>query len=235
VAELALKRALVAHGARAITFTYGRNKEIAEALKAEIEAEGVKVHMNSVNFADEVAFKNFLDEAVASVGEEITVAVNSVGASPDTPYEEQTPELWQKVYNTNVVMCQVSGMAIATRMREHKVKGSIVWITSTNGINSHSSFSAPYDVSKAAQILAMRIMAEHFAPFGIRINGVAPGWIDTKMNDTVPEEDMKKEISKIWLNRMADPAEVAMFVVFLAGTGGSYFTGQNIMIDGGYR
>lgn len=228
-------RALVAHGARAVTFTYGRNKDVAEALKAEVEAEGVKVYIGSPDLADQVAFSDFLNDAVIATGEEVSVAVNSVGVSPDTPYEEQTPELWREVYNVNVVACQNSSMVIALRMQQRSIKGSIVWVTSTNGINSHSSFSAPYDASKAAQILAMRIMAEHFAPFGIRVNGVAPGWINTKMNDTVPAEDMKHEIAKIWSNRMADPTEVAMLVAFVAGSGGSYINGQNIMIDGGYR
>lgn len=228
-------RALVANGARAVTFTYRSNKTEAEALKAEIEAEGVKVHIGTVDLTDVVAFGNFLEQAVSAVGEEISVAVNSVGISPDTPYEEQTPELWRRVYDTNVVACEFSSRVIALRMREKHVKGSIVWITSTNGINSHSAFSAPYDVSKAAQIHSMLIAAEYFAPHGIRINGVAPGWIATKMNDSVLEEDMRKEFKKMWTKRMADPAEVASMVAYLAGTGGSYVIGQNFIVDGGYR
>lgn len=228
-------RALVANGASAVTFTYNSKVTEAEALKAEVEAYGVKAHIGSVDLTDVIAVGNFLEQAVSTVGEEISTAVNSVGISPDTPYEEQTPELWRRVYNTNVVACEFSSRAIAFRMREKQIKGSLVWITSTNGINSHSAFSAPYDVSKAAQIHSMLIAAEYFAPHGIRINGVAPGWIATTMNDSVLEEDMRKEFEKMWTKRMADPAEVAAMVVFLAGTGSSYVLGQNFIVDGGYR
>ena len=220
-------RALVANGASAISLTYGRNSETAEQLKSELVAGGVRVHIGSVDLADMAAVSNFLEAAVVANGEEITVAVNCVGISPDTPYEEQTPELWRRVYDTNVIACEFSSRAIAFRMRAKGVKGSIVWITSTNGINSYSAFSA--------QIHSMLIAAEHFSQYGIRINGVAPGWIATKMNDTVLEEDMRKEFEKMWTKRMADPVEVAALVVFLAGSGSSYVLGQNLIVDGGYR
>ena len=120
-------------------------------------------------------------------------------------------------------------------MKEKKVSGSIVLITSTNGINSQSEISAHYDASKAAQAMMMRISAEKYAPFGIRINGIAPGWINTSMNDTLPQDERAKEMGRIWSGRFADPSEIATFVAFVVGSGGSYAYGQNFMIDGGYR
>lgn len=95
-------RALVANGASAISFTYGRNADVAEALKAEIEAEGVKVHIGSLDLSDKGEVSAFLEEAVRVTGEEITLAVNSVGVSPDTPYEDQSADLWIQVYKVNV-------------------------------------------------------------------------------------------------------------------------------------
>jgi 3-oxoacyl-[acyl-carrier protein] reductase len=227
-------RALVANGARAVTLTYGRNKDAAEALKAELVTEGVKVHFGAPDLSDSLAVREFLNESVSAVGEEISVAVNSVGISPDTPYEEQTPELWRRVYEVNVVGCHFSSLEVALRMREKNMKGSLVWITSTNGINSHAPFSAPYDVSKAGQIHDMLIMAQYFASSGIRINGIAPGWIKTLMNTTVPEAEMLKEIERIWIKRMADPAEIARVAAFLASDASSYIIGQNLIVDGGY-
>ncbi len=228
-------RALVANGARALSFTYGRNKEAADALTAEIEAEGVKVYAASVNLLDETAFAEFLEAAVAAVGEEIAVAVNTVGISPNTPLEEQTFEEWEQVFEVNVHGSFFTTRAIANRMREKHVKGTITLITSTNGINSQSSISAHYDASKSAQGHTVRIMAEHYAPYGIRVNGIAPGWIATKMNDTLPEDERAKEMAKIWCGRFADPAEVAALTAFVAGSGASYIYGQNFIIDGGYR
>lgn len=228
-------RALVASGASAITFTYGRNAAAAEALKAELEAEGVLVHMGSVDMLDEVAFAAFLDQAEEAIGQDIAVAVNSVGVSPNTPLEEQPLSEWEQVFRVNVFGSFFSTRVIANRMREKGVKGSITLITSTNGINSHSSISVHYDASKAAQSHSMRVLAEHYAPSGIRINGIAPGWINTDMNKTLPEDERTKEMSRIWSGRFAEPAEVAALVAYVAGTGGSYIIGQDLMIDGGYR
>lgn len=228
-------RALVASGASAISFSYGRNLAAAEALKAELEALGVKVYMGSVSLTDEAALSAFLEAAVSAVGQEISVAVNSVGVSPNTPLEEQTETEWQQVFEVNVFGSFFSTRVIANRMREKGVKGSITLITSTNGINSHSSISVHYDASKAAQSHSMRVLAEHYAPAGIRINGIAPGWINTDMNKTLPEDERAKEMSRIWSGRFAEPAEVAALVAFVAGTGGSYIIGQDLMIDGGYR
>jgi NAD(P)-dependent dehydrogenase (short-subunit alcohol dehydrogenase family) len=81
----------------------------------------------------------------------------------------------------------------------------------------------------------MKIMAEHYAPVGIRINAVAPGWIETSMNDTLPADERAHEMSKIWAGRFAEPHEIAAFAAFVCGSGGSYAYGQNFMVDGGYR
>lgn len=228
-------RALVANGARAISFTYGRNMDAAHALKAEIEALNVRVHIGAVDQLNEESFKAFLESAVEAIGEEITTVVNTIGISPNTPLEEQTFEEWEKVFEVNLHGCFFSTRVIAERMKRMGVLGSITLITSTNGINSQSSISTHYDASKAAQGHMMRVVAEHYAPAGIRINGIAPGWINTSMNDTLPEDERAKEMSRIWSGRFAEPAEVAAFVAFIAGTGGSYIYGQNLMIDGGYR
>lgn len=139
------------------------------------------------------------------------------------------------MFEVNVNGCFLSTRAIAERMKTRKVRGSIVLITSTNGINSQSQISTHYDASKAAQGHMMKIFAEHYAPAGIRINAVAPGWIETSMNDTLPDDERAHEMSKIWADRFAEPHEIAAFAAFVAGTAGSYAYGQNFMVDGGYR
>jgi NAD(P)-dependent dehydrogenase (short-subunit alcohol dehydrogenase family) len=228
-------RALVANGATAISFTYGRNKGAADELAKELREQNIKVHLSSLDQSDIEAVERYFDDAVNSVGEEISIAVNCIGISPNVPLEEQTIEEWRKVFEVNTIGCFFSTRTIAKRMKEKGVKGSIVLITSTNGINSQSQISAHYDASKAAQSHMMKILAEFYAPHGIRINGVAPGWIETHLNDSLPTEERAKETSRIWSGRFASPAEVAMLVAYVAGSGGSYIYGQNIMIDGGYR
>ncbi len=231
-------RALAASGASAVSLTYGRNKKAAGELIKELEDLGITGYTGPVNQTDEAAFKRFLEDAVVATDLEITSAVNAIGISPNVPLEEQTldgPDGWRQVFEVNVYGCFISTRAIAERMKAKGVRGSIVLITSTNGINSQSQISTHYDSSKAAQGHMMRILAEHYAPAGVRINGLAPGWIETSTNDTLPADEREHEMSKIWADRFAEPHEIASFAAFLAGTGGSYAYGQNFMIDGGYR
>lgn len=227
-------RAFVANGVGAISFTYNSNKVAAEKLGTELSSLGVKVFSAKVNLSDDAAFQTFLDEAVAAVGEEINIAVHSAAISPDTPFDDQTANEWREVMEVNGVGMFISTRAIGQRMKAKGVRGSIVIITSTNGINSQDPISAPYDFSKGGQISHVRNLAKKHSEDEVRVNGVAPGWVDTKMNDTLPAEYRKSETAKIWLGRFADPAEIASVIVFLSGDGASFITGQNIVVDGGY-
>ena len=231
-------RALVANGASAVSFTYGRNRAAAEKLVDELRALGVGSFIAPLDQTNEAAVGQLLEDAATAVGREVAVAVNTVGISPNVPIEQQTldgRDGWRNVFEVNVFGGFVSTRAIAERMKARGVRGTIVLITSTNGINSQSQISTHYDSSKAAQGHMMRIFAEHYAGAGIRINGLAPGWIETSLNDTLPEDERAKELARIWAGRFADPAEIAAFTAFLCGSGASYAYGQNFMVDGGYR
>lgn len=231
----AVVEALATRGVRNISYTYGRNKAEADALSAALNKMGVKHYYASLNPADDIAVQAFLDAAVKAIGAEIEHAVNAVGWSPDTPFQEQTAELWMKVYEINAVGTFISTRAVANRMVEQGIKGSIVLITSSNAYNSWSPFSAPYDSSKGAVAHTMvPTFAFQYKEYGIRVNAVAPGWVATKMNDTVPKEDMQKELQAIWMKRQATPAEIADIIVFQLSDGTSFVTGQNWIPDGGY-
>src|SRR3989338_1239451 len=227
--------ALVAYGASAVSVAYGRNKAAAEALQKELRAARVTCYIGAVDPLDEKSFSAFLDDAVRAVGEEISVAVNSIGFSPNTPLEEQTLEERRKVFDVNVHGTALTSRLILARMKEKGIgaKGSLVLITSSNGINSQASYSSHYDESKAALIPMIKNLAEIYAP--IRVNGVAPGWVETAMNDTLPPGEREKETAKIFLNRYADPAEVASFVAFISSSGGTFINNENYKIDGGTR
>ncbi len=228
-------RSFVHHGVEAVTFTYGSNRAGAEALAEEIRDQGVRVYFDSIDQLDESALKTFLGRAVDSIGTEITFGVDSVGISPNKPLEELTVDDFMEVYKINAVRSFFVTKHVAIRMREKAVFGSMALITSSNGINSHSWLSVPYDMSKAAQGHMIRPVAEYFAQW-LRTNGVAPGWIATSMNDDpVLQEELKKELGRIWSKRFAHPAEVANYIAFISGPGGSYLCGQNVLLDGGYK
>lgn len=236
-------RSVVDNGVKRVSFTYGGNKTAADALAAELRKRKVKVFYAQVKPYEKKAVNVFLEEAVRAQGEEIHHAVYAIGVSPNKSYLKQTLETTgpgddigaEDVFKINAIGSDICCKAVAERMMNKKVKGSIVTITSTNGYNSYASISGPYDASKSAQSKLMRISAEFFVKFGIRINGCAPGWIGTKMNLTLKPAYIRQETRRIGMGRWADPREVAAVVIFLLSDASSYICGQDIMVDGCYR
>jgi 3-oxoacyl-[acyl-carrier protein] reductase len=234
-------RALVASGATAISFTYGRNKRAAEELAEELRAEGVHTHYASIDIpttdTDVAAIERFLDNAVLAVGEEISVAVNTIGISPNIPLHEQTidhPEHgWKQVFAVNAIGNFFLARTVAERMKAKKIMGAIVFLSSDNATVSWSPISAHYDASKAAVEQSVLNLAMHYRP--IRVLAVAPGWTNTPMNDTLPEDERKNTLSRIWLGRYAEPSEIARVVAFVAGSGGSFINGTTVVVNGGYH
>jgi len=235
-------RALVANGARAVTFTYGRNIKAAEALAQELAGHAVRTYFRSVEVpmrdADVPRLAHFLDDAVAAVGEEISVMVNTIGVSPNVPLPEHTiddPETgWRRVFDVNTIGAFFAARTVAERMRLKGVKGAIVLISSDNATVSWSPISAHYDASKAALEHNVRHLAFEYRP-DIRVLGIAPGWVNTPLNATLPEDERRDVLSRIWLERFADPAEIAKVVAFFAGTGGSFANGTTFVVNGGFR
>jgi NAD(P)-dependent dehydrogenase (short-subunit alcohol dehydrogenase family) len=112
-------------------------------------------------------------------------------------------------------------------------RGKIVLITSTNGINSQDPVSAHYDSSKAAGNMLVRTAAEHLSEHKICVNALAPGWIETALNNTLPPDVREKETAKIWMRRWAKPEEMAACAAHILTM--PYYMGQVLMADGGYR
>ncbi len=231
----AVARQYVDAGATAVTLTYGSRQAETEALAAELREKGVKVHVfGHGDRMDPEHFSQHLESAVVANGQEIDVMADMIGWSPDTPLSNQTSELWTRVMATNLVGCFVSTRAVADRMKAKKVAGRIVIVTSINGRRTFSANSAPYDSSKAGQEALVKNMSYYYAPDGIRVNAVAPGWVDTSMNDTVTEEDWAIELPKIKSGRQAKPEEIASLIVSLSGDASSYVYGSIVDIEGAY-
>lgn len=240
---MAVVLAAADNGAKRITFTYGGNKAAADALAAELRKRKVKVYYASVKPSDQVAVEAFLEAAVKAQGEEIYHMVYAIGVSPNKAYLKQKLETTgpgddigaRDIFEINALGSDVCCKAVAKRMVEKNVMGTIVPITSSNGYNSHASLSSPYDASKIAQSKFMRVAAEFFAPLGIRINGCAPGWVNTKMNRTLPPVYRKQETKRIKMGRWIEPEEVAALIIYLLSDASSGICGQDVLIDGCYR
>lgn len=222
-------------GVTAITLTYGSKQSEAETLAEELRANGAKVFVaGHGDRMDPKAFGQLLEDAVVANGQEIDIVADNIGWSPDTAFADQTPELWTKVLAVNLVGCWVSTRAIADRMVAKGVSGRVVIVTSINGRRTFSANSAPYDSSKAGQEALVKNASYHYAEHGVHINGVAPGWVKTRMNDTVTEEDWAVELPKIKSGRQAKPEEVANLIVSLSGEASDYVYGTIVDIEGAY-
>lgn len=220
-------------GIKAISITYWSNEAKALELQKLVEAKGVKFYAAKVDLLDSVAFCNFLEAAVVSTGYEINVYVNASGISPNPPLDSLTPEDFYNVYKVNVVAVTLNTRDVLARAVKKGVELASVLITSTNGINSWAPFSVPYDQSKAALIPTIECLAKEYATKGIRVNGVAPGWVFSPMNADVP--GYEEEVARIWRKRDLDVREVARVIVWLTSRASSGINGVNLKVDGGYN
>ena len=166
--------------------------------------------------------------------------VNTIGKSSNVPLEEQTIEGdggWRYVFAMNLETAFIVHRPTVARMAAKGVRGSIVHIASSNGINSYADYSLPYDNAKRSLIgMVLSVSEDAARKHGIRVNTVNPGWVNTSKEMAPPNpEELEKETAKIWLGRFAESEEIGEAVAFLAGSKASYITGQAILVDGGYR
>jgi 3-oxoacyl-[acyl-carrier protein] reductase len=204
----------------------------AEELKEELEAEyGVSVMLAQADITDEVSVENMIDEIITEFGS-IDVLVNNAGIVIDREFEDRTLQDWKETLNVNLIAPFLLTKLVGSEMvkQEH---GSIVNISSTNGINTYYPTSVDYDASKAGLISLTYDSAVQFAPY-VRVNCVAPGWVDTEMNDELPEDFVKSETERILVKRFAEPEEIAKAVYFLASEDASFINGTVLKVDGGW-
>ena len=158
----------------------------------------------------------------------IDILVNNAGIAIDTIFEDKTKEMFKKTLEINLI----GTFLVSKKASKYMNNGSIINISSTNGIDTYYPYSMDYDASKAGVISLTKNLAVELAP-NIRVNTVAPGWINTEMNKELSNEFKEKAIKKILLNRFGKPEEVAKVVYFLSTENASYINGSIIRVDGG--
>lgn len=160
----------------------------------------------------------------------LDVVINNAGIAIDSEVETKTVADFKKILDVNLI----GTFLVCKYCKELMTKGSIINISSTNGIDTYYPYSLDYDASKAGVISLTHNFALTYAP-NIRVNCVAPGWMYTDMNKELDEEYIKEECKRILLNRFADPKEVANVVYFLASDEASYINNTVIRVDGGLK
>lgn len=218
-----------AKGGAVVIVNYSNSLDKATALVTEIENLGAKSLAIKCDVSDEDQVKSMIEEIITKFGK-LDILVNNAAIVFDVPMFDKTVEQWQKTMAVNLIGSFLCAKYSSKYLLESK--GNIVNICSNSGLNSFAPTSSDYDSSKVGLIALTKNLAKELAP-NIRVNGVAPGWIDTDMNKDLPKEVIDEEIGKILLGRMARPEEIAKTILFLASDDASYLTGSIIMVDGG--
>ena len=215
-----------------LIINYVNSNEKAQNLKQELEKEyNIKVLPIQTDISNEIAIKNMVDTAIKEFGK-IDVLVNNAGIVIDREFEDRTVEDWKKTLDINLIAPFVLTKLVGKEMMKQK-SGAIINISSTNGLNTYYPTSVDYDASKSGLISLTYDSAVQFAPY-VRVNCVAPGWVNTEMNKELPEDFVKEETERILVKRFAEPEEIAKVVTFLASEDASFVNSTVIKVDGGW-
>lgn len=217
-----------------IAFTgRGANEDMLAALEAtrqEVEALGVKC----IAYASDAANYAQTEETVKKVKEDfgsIDILVNNAGITKDGLMLRMTEEQWDSVINANLKSAfNFIHACLPIMMRQRG--GSIINMSSVVGVHGNAG-QANYAASKAGMIALAQSVAQEMGPKGIRVNTIAPGFIETAMTEALPDEIRKEWTKKIPLRRAGQTEDVANTALYLASDLSSYVTGQVIQVDGG--
>ncbi|MDT7695303.1 MAG: hypothetical protein QOI75_4670 [Pseudonocardiales bacterium] len=210
-----------------------RDAERNAAVVAEAAAEGFEV----LAIAGDIAAGADVDRAVATAAAELgglDILVNNAGTCIHNPSWDVTDDEWDSVFDLNVRALWKCSRAAGGYMREHG-GGTIVNVGSISAmIVNRPQWQPAYNASKAAVHQLTKSLAAEWAPVGIRVNAVAPGYVSTEMAPVHKPEFQQHWIEDVPQKRAAEPAEIAPTVVFLASDASSFMTGSVLVVDGGY-
>lgn len=210
----------------------GTNAETGAATVAEIQ----QAHPSSqIRFYQvDVGQTSAVDETIKKIGEDvgqIDILVNNAGITADQLLMKMSEEDWDRVLTVNLKSCYNTCRAVVRSMMKAK-KGKIINVSSVVGLIGNPG-QANYAASKAGMIGFSKALAKELASRNILVNCIAPGFIKTKMTDTLSESQKEAILKEIPLGRLGNAMEIADAVWFLASPLSNYMTGQVMTIDGG--
>lgn len=215
-----------------IIINFKQSVERAQKLKIQLEKDfNIEVMLSQANLSKEKDIINMINECMKKFGK-IDVLVNNAGIVIDKEFEDRTVEDWKNTLDVNLIAPFLLTKIVGKEMMKQK-KGSIINISSTNGINTYYPSSVDYDASKSGLISLTYDSAVQYSPY-VRVNCIAPGWVNTEMNKELEEDFVKSETEKILVKRFGEPEEIANVVVFLASDEASFINSAVIKVDGGW-
>ena len=228
----AAAEALAASGAR-VAINFHRNEAGAEAARAGIVNAGGSAIAVQADVTRSSEVESLVKQTVAEFGP-IDILVNNAGSLIERlRILELTEARWDEVIDLNLKSAFLCCRAVAASMMERKA-GAIVNVSSIAGRNGGALGSIHYSTAKGGLITFTKGLAKELAPFGIRVNAISPGVINTPYHEQFSSPEMMKTyVGMIPLGRIGTPGEVAKVICFLASDAASYLAGETIEINGG--
>jgi NAD(P)-dependent dehydrogenase (short-subunit alcohol dehydrogenase family) len=212
----------------------GRRAEANLAAADEAARAGFEFVPITADITDDRQVEAMTEQARAAFGGRIDILVNNAGVCYHADAFDVTDQQWTDVFDLNVRALWKTSLAVGAVMRDQR-SGSIVNIGSMSGlIVNRPQWQPAYNASKAAVHHLTKSLAVEWAPYGIRVNAVAPGYVKTEMAPVDRPEFQRHWVEDCPQQRFALPEEIAPSVVFLAGDAASFITGSILVADGGY-
>ncbi|HEY3038654.1 MAG TPA: 3-oxoacyl-ACP reductase family protein [Pyrinomonadaceae bacterium] len=214
-----------------VVINYARNEEAAEEVARLAREFGVRAVPVRADVSDIEQAAAMVESTVEKFGK-IDLLVANAGIWEGAPVEDLLEEVWDRVIDANLKGTWAACRAVVPFMKRQG-RGGIVIVSSTAGQRGEAGYSN-YAASKGGQISFTKALAAELAP-GIRVNSVAPGWVDTDLNNGVfGNKQFKQKITEaIPLGRVATADDVALSIVFLASDWARHITGEILNVNGG--
>lgn len=219
------------HGATVVAAA--RRGDALAALVAEIAAEGGRAHAVTLDVRDPASVARAVADAVAAAGR-IDVLVNNAGVAMTRPALQTDEEAWRSVIDTNLDGAFRVARAVAQAMADGKRGGAIVNVASILAFRVAKQVAA-YIAAKAGLLRLTEALALEWAAHGIRVNALAPGYIETELNRDFLRSPAGESLGKrVPMRRFGTPDDLDGALLLLASDAGRYMTGATITVDGGH-
>lgn len=208
---------------------YNNSEKEAKELKEELKKEGIEIDIVKADVSTREGTSQ-LAKYVLEKYKKIDILINNAGISEYKLFTDETDEDWQRVINTNLYSAFAMSQEVIPSM-VHKKEGLIINISSAWGVVG-GALEVIYSVSKAGMDGLTKALAKELGPSNIRVNSIAPGMINTKMNSNLNDEEIENLKEETPLGKIGEPKDVAKCVKWLIED--EFTTGQIISINGGW-